>query len=112
MRVLALFAIGLALVMALLPHPPALPGNPNDKLVHSATFIVLALLVSYGWPRAGFWRILILLFAFGGLIELLQGTSFIHRDASAWDLVADTVAVLVMLSLLRMTTRLWSQPSP
>jgi VanZ family protein len=105
-RVLAVLATGLALVMALVPHPPPLPGNPGDKLVHAATFVVLALLISLGWPRTGFWRILLSLSAFGGLIELAQGTRIVGRDASAWDWLADVAAASAILALVVLARRL------
>lgn len=104
-RVLTFVAAGVALVMAFLPNPPPLPGNPNDKLVHAATFGVLALLISQGWPRAGFWAILLPLSAFGAGIEVMQGTPLIHRDASFGDWLADTAAILLALALLAPTRR-------
>ena len=41
-----------ALVMAVLPHPPELPGDPSDKLQHVAAFATLGLLGAWG-PCAG-----------------------------------------------------------
>jgi VanZ family protein len=99
-------ATGLALVMALLPHPPLLPGNPGDKVVHAVTFVVLSLLISLGWPRTGLWRLLLLLAAFGGLIELAQGTSVIGRDASTYDWLTD-IAAAAMLAAVWLARRLW-----
>jgi VanZ family protein len=104
-RVLALVAAGIALIMAFLPNPPPLPGNPSDKLVHAATFGLLALLIAQGWPRAGFWAILLPLSAFGAGIEIAQGTSLIHRDASLGDWLADTAAIAIALALLAPTRR-------
>lgn len=104
-RLLALIAAAVALIMAFLPNPPPLPGNPSDKLVHAATFGVLALLIAQGWPRAGFWTILLPLSAFGAGIEIAQGTSLIHRDASFADWLADTAAIALALALLAPTRR-------
>lgn len=108
-RALAILAIATALTMALLPHPPLLPGNPSDKLVHAGTFVVLAMLIAQGWPRVGFWTVLLLLSAFGAGIEVAQGTSIIGRDASAWDWLADMAGTLAVLSPLWLARRLWAR---
>jgi VanZ family protein len=104
-RLLAIVALVFALVMAFLRHPPPLPGNPNDKLVHATTFVVLSALFAAGWPRWGFWRILLLLSAIGAMIEVVQGTRLIGRDASAYDWLADTVATLAMLAVVMLVRR-------
>lgn len=111
-RALAVLATSLALVMALIPHPPTLPGNPGDKMVHAATFVALSLLISIGWPRVAFWRLFLLLSGFGGLIELAQGTSLVGRDASLWDWLTDTAAVLAMLTLFWLTQRVRPRDLP
>lgn len=41
----------LAFVMAIVPHPPEVPGAPNDKVQHVAAFATLALLGSFAYPR-------------------------------------------------------------
>lgn len=99
-RGFALLAGAVALIMALLPHPPVLPGNPSDKLVHAATFGMLTLLIAQGWPRAGFWTILICLSGFGIAIEVLQGLPSIHRAVDFGDWLVDTAAVAAALFLL------------
>src|SRR5438094_451884 len=53
-RVLFWAAALFAFVMAILPHPPELPGNPSDKLQHMAAFAPLAGSVGAGGER-GFW---------------------------------------------------------
>jgi hypothetical protein len=88
-------------VMAVVPHPPELPGHPNDKLEHIAAFATLALLGSLAYPRAIFARLLIGLSLFGAFIELVQAIPALHRDSDPLDWVADTAAVLVVLVVVR-----------
>jgi hypothetical protein len=86
-----------ALVMALLPHPPQI-GQASDKVQHILAFAVLAGLAALAWPR----RLLLIglgLFAFGGLIELLQMIPGLHRDGQAGDWIADAAATMTVLAL-------------
>ena len=95
---LAFWAAGLfAFVMALLPHPPQLPGHPSDKVQHMAAFAVLGLLGSLAYPRLRTWRLLVGLSIFGALIELAQEIPMLHRDSDPFDWLADTVACAVVL---------------
>ena len=97
-------AAAFAFVMAVLPHPPELPGEPNDKIQHIIAFATLALLGSFAYPRAVFTRLLIGLSLFGALIEVVQAIPALHRDSDVWDWVADTgavVAVLLVVTSLR-----------
>ena len=101
LRLLFWAAALLALVMALIPRPPPVPGHPSDKLLHAAAFATLGCLASFGYPRAGALRLVAGLSLFGGLIEILQGTAFIHRDRDVLDWVADTIACGVVVLGLR-----------
>jgi hypothetical protein len=93
-------ALIVAFVFAVLPKPPMLPGNPTDKVQHMLAFAVLAGLAWLGYPGLSRWRILTGLSAFGALIELVQGTSLVHRDAQFLDWVADTIAAVAVLALV------------
>jgi len=86
--------------MAVVPHPPEVPGHPNDKVEHIVAFVVLALLGSFAYPRALFARLLIGLSLFGALIEVVQAIPILQRDSDVWDWVADTAAVAVVLTLV------------
>lgn len=92
-----------ALVMALLPQPPHLPGSPSDKVQHILAFSVLAALAVSAYPAVRLPRIGAVLSLFGASIEALQVIPQLHRDASGLDWLADTAAVAIVLSLLRLT---------
>jgi len=90
-----------AFVMALVPRPPPVPGNPSDKLLHAIAFATLGLLGSFAYPRVRAIWLILSLSLFGALIEILQGTALIHRDRDPFDWVADTIACAAVLLALR-----------
>jgi VanZ family protein len=90
-----------AFVMAILPHPPNIPGNPNDKLQHATAFATLALLGSFAYPAAALVQLLIRLSLFGAAIEVVQAIPVLHRDSDVRDWIADTIAVAVVLLIVR-----------
>jgi VanZ family protein len=99
-RLLFWGAFTFASVMAVLPHPPTLPGNPNDKLQHVTAFATLALLGSFAYPATSLFRLLLRLSLFGALIELVQAIPSLHRDSDVKDWIADTVAAAIVLALV------------
>lgn len=97
--ILAFWAAALfAFVMASLPKPPQLPGQPGDKVQHILAFLVLAGLAAAAYPRAGLIRIGIGLSLFGALIELVQAIPALHRDSDPLDWLADTIAATFVLA--------------
>jgi VanZ family protein len=91
-------------VMATLPKPPTLPGQPSDKVQHILAFLVLAALASLAYPRARPVTIGLGLAAYGALIEFTQMIPALHRDAELLDWVADVVAasfVLILFAFFR-----------
>jgi VanZ family protein len=92
-------ALIFAFVMAVLPKPPRLPGDPSDKIQHVLAFTVLAGLAAAAYPRAGLVKILLLLSAFGALIEFVQTIPALHRDGDWVDWIADTMAAAIVLLL-------------
>ena len=90
-----------AFVMAILPHPPEVPGEPSDKIQHITAFATLALLGSFAYPAATLIRMLASLSLFGALIEVVQGIPALHRDSDVLDWIADTIAVIVVLMAVR-----------
>ena len=83
-------------VMAVLPHPPRLPGEPDDKIQHIIAFLTLTLLASWAFPRTKAWKLLLWLSAYGALIELVQAIPMLHRDSD----VPDSVAAAAVLALV------------
>ena len=91
-------------VMAILPKPVALPGNPSDKVQHNVAFLVLAALASLAFPRSKPLKIGIGLSLYGALIEFTQMIPALNRDAELLDWIADTVAasaVLILFAIFR-----------
>ena len=99
-RVLFWAAALFAFVMAVLPHPPEVPGNPSDKVQHVAAFATLALLGVWAYPSLARTKLLVRLSLFGAAIEIIQAIPALHRDSDVLDWLADTAAVLVVLVLL------------
>jgi len=98
-------ALAFTFVMATLPHPPQLPGQPVDKVQHILAFTVLTALAAAGWPGASPLRLLLALSGFGVAIELVQAIPALHRSCDWRDWVADTLAILVVLALAAMLRR-------
>ena len=89
-----------AFVMAVLPHPPQLPGEPNDKVEHIIAFATLATLAAFAYPRTALAKLLIGLSLFGALIEVVQAIPALQRDSDVKDWIADTGAVAAVLALV------------
>ena len=91
----------LALVMALLPHPPELPGHPNDKIQHVTAFATLGVLGGLAYPFLGRRLLVAELSLFGALIEVAQAIPMLHRDSDPLDWLADTIACAVAVFAVR-----------
>ena len=100
-RLLFWTAATFAFVMAVLPHPPELPGEPSDKIQHMAAFATLGLLGAWAYAGAALLKLLAGLSLFGAFIEVFQAIPALHRDSDVKDWVADTVAAAVVLLLVR-----------
>jgi VanZ family protein len=92
-------AFAFAFVMAVLPQPPQLPGDPPDKILHIIAFAVLAALAAPAYPRARMPWLLAGLSAFGALIEIVQTIPSLHRDGDVVDWLADTASAATVLAL-------------
>ena len=104
-RLLFWAALIFAFVMAVLPHPPRLPGEPSDKVQHILAFTTLALLGRIAFPKLADWRLLAGLSLYGALIEIVQLIPALNRDGDIIDWFADTAAVAVVLVALRLARR-------
>jgi len=91
-RIAFWIALFVAFTMAALPHPPVVV-NVWDKLQHMAAFVVLTLLGWIAYPRTPRIKLVLLLVAFGGLIELVQEIPALQRDSDWHDWLADTIAI-------------------
>jgi VanZ family protein len=100
-RLLFWAAAAFAFVMAVLPHPPRLPGEPSDKVQHVIAFATLALLGSGAYSGLKPLKLLAGLSLFGAFIEVMQAIPALHRDSDVLDWIADTIAVAVILLLVR-----------
>ena len=101
-------AFAVTLVMALLPNPPALPVQANDKVQHVAAFAALTFLAALGFPSQRLGVIFVWMAALGLAIEVLQMIPALHRDAQASDWLADcaaTAGTLLLCGALRWLLR-------
>lgn len=105
-------AAAIALVMALLPHPPQLPGEPSDKVQHIAAFVLLGALGSFAYARSNPVHLGVGLSLFGAAIEILQLIPSLHRDGDPLDWIADTAAAALVIILLRALTKRRSGAAP
>jgi VanZ family protein len=91
----------LAFVMAVLPHPPEVPGHPNDKVQHVVAFATLSFLGTFAYPLTALTALFVRLSLFGAVIEIVQAIPALHRDSDVLDWLADTIAVAVSLLFVR-----------
>ena len=99
-------AAAFALVMAVLPHPPDIPGEPSDKVQHIVAFATLTLIGSVAYSVTAPLKLLVRLSLFGAAIEIVQMIPALHRDSDVLDWLADTAAVLTVLLLVTLWRRL------
>jgi len=99
-RVAFWLAAVFAFVMAVLPHPPQLPGAPSDKVQHILAFLTLGALASFAYPRTSPVYLAAGLSLFGAMIEVVQLIPSLNRDGDPIDWLADTAAAGLMLIVL------------
>lgn len=87
-------AAAFALWKALAPGDDSVGLIPWDKAKHFIVFYVLTALAITALPTSRFWRIGVVLLAFGGAIEVLQ--SFVGRDAAWGDVLADACGICAL----------------
>lgn len=106
-RIAFVAAFCFSLIMAVLPHPPPIPGQPSDKIMHMLAFATLGTLAAYGFPRLTLLQLFVGLTAFGAAIELVQAIPALNRDSELADLLADMAAALLALWLTRQLMARW-----
>jgi len=92
-------AAGLALILAILPKGPQIPGT-SDKFQHILAFCTLAVLARLGFRNASDGLLALALFAFGAAIEVIQMQPVFQRHVQWDDLAADALAVAVTLGIM------------
>ena len=93
-------ALIFAFVMAVLPKPPALPGEPGDKVQHIIAFVAITALARLAYPRVRALTLLLAFALFGALIEFAQMLPALGRTAALDDWLVDVVATIVVLAVL------------
>jgi VanZ family protein len=93
-------AVLVALIFALWPQSPDVPGNPSDKLQHFAAFFTLAVLGGLAYPQMSLRRLFAALVVFGGLIELAQLHPAVNRNADWGDLLVDVLGTFAGVLLV------------
>ena len=105
LKLVLYLAAAFALVTAVLPHPPRMPGDPSDKMMHVLAFLVLGSLAAAAYPRRSIvWLTLALAF-YGATIELIQAIPALHRDSEIAEFAADVIAGLLAVSSVRLLAR-------
>ena len=107
LSILALLWASILLYLSLAPTLPHIEGVLGwDKLHHAAALGVLAFFVSsiclsvHRTVKTSCFTGFISAVFFGGLIELLQGSLTVNRQADILDFAADIVGAFIMMLLL------------
>ena len=82
----------------------------NDKIEHLLAFFALTLLGLRAFGRKHIVPLALGLAAIGGLIEILQGSAFIGRDAELFDWIADLGGIALAMPFARTPTSLEEEP--
>ncbi len=105
-RVALFAAVVVAVTMALLPKPPHLPIDQfGDKFEHMLAFATMAILAAFAYPSEPLFRIGERLSFLGALIEVCQSIPALGRDCDIRDWAADTIAIIVVLFIVRLGRR-------
>jgi VanZ family protein len=99
------WAVGWAMVLfitysTLAPARDVPDLHINDKIEHATAFFGMTFWFGGLVRRQRFWALGLIMSAFGGAIEIAQGTMGLGRDMDIHDWVADTWGVLIALGLL------------
>jgi len=106
-RLIFFFVLCAVMTFALLPTSGTPGFTGQDKLIHLIVFSVLFFLGAKAYLGLISWKWLYLylgLFSYGVLMELLQGQTS-YRSMEAWDLVADSLGLIVGHSALKLFSK-------
>jgi VanZ family protein len=79
-----------------------------DKVQHAVVFVILAVTGCLAFTKKRLW-VCISLIAFGGIIEVLQGTFTTTRQASINDWLADILGILIAIGTMALIRKLSKQ---
>lgn len=102
-QLLFVVAMIAAVYFALQPYVDDPLGAMRDKFKHMIAFATLAALAAFGWRDTPLMRIGERLSFLGALIEVFQSIPALHRDCDPKDWVADTVAIMIVLGLTKLS---------
>ncbi|WP_439632778.1 VanZ family protein [Glycocaulis sp.] len=98
-------------VFALWPGNASSPSALGWHVVHHlAAFIILTMLARAAWPGLRRVWLFALLWAYGGLIELLQSLPVINRSMSLYDWAVDAAGIMLGFVLVWIAGRLAGEP--
>ncbi len=106
-RLVFFVMLGAVMTLALLPTSGTPGFTGQDKLIHLIVFSVLFFMGAKAYPGLISWKWLYLylgLFSYGVLMEFLQGQTS-YRSMEAWDLVADSLGLIVGHSALKLFSK-------
>ena len=95
----------------LLPVTVGVEKFISDKLLHAAAFFLLAALGLGVWQDRFWLRLILGLVLLGALIEVLQSSPTIGRDAELYDWFADIAGVLTAYSSVLSLKLLRARPA-
>lgn len=96
----AVIGCALAIAWLSLRPPPAEPGPVGvDKVQHLIAYFTLALLAVIAWGRGMWIRVLVVVAGFGLLMEAGQGLMPFGREASFYDMIANTLGAATACAL-------------
>jgi VanZ family protein len=106
----AISAVLLAAVIFASLQPNFGPPMPHnfDKLEHLSAYLVLSVWFTGLVARERYWVVVCGLLALGLSIEVLQGVMNVGRSAEALDMLANTVGVVVGLTIALGLTGHWA----
>lgn len=90
--------VAITIFFAVIPPSDIAGLIPWDKAAHFIAFYSLTLLGIAAFPKRGYFVIGLALSMFGALIEVVQATPLVHRDADWHDWLADTIAIVAVIA--------------
>ena len=102
-----IIATCLGIYMALRPLGPSPEGG--DKAMHFWSYVAMSLWFAAIYERRHAWRVGLALFAFSGMIEVLQYLIPTGRSAEWGDMAANGLGILIGLAVSALLTTSWMQ---